>query len=47
MGKGNGGQVLKYNKNHSKSFWNKVKTFIPEYNKNKNWLRKNGYLLWL
>jgi predicted metal-dependent hydrolase len=32
-------------KNHSKSFWNKVRILIPDYKKQKNWLRKNEYLL--
>jgi len=32
-------------KNHTKSFWNKVKMLLPEYQKHKNWLKKNGYLL--
>ena len=31
--------------NHSKSFWNKVKMLMPNYEKYKNWLKKNGHLL--
>ncbi len=31
--------------NHSKSFWNKVKMVMPDYEKHKNWLKKNGHLL--
>jgi len=34
-----------YEKNHSKAFWNVVKTLNPEYKKHKDWLKKNGYLL--
>ena len=32
-------------KNHSKNFWNKVKMLIPDYQKHKEWLKKNGHLL--
>ncbi len=32
-------------KNHTKSFWNKVKVLMPDYEKHKDWLKKNGYLL--
>jgi len=32
-------------KNHTKSFWNKVKILMPDYEKHKDWLRKNSYLL--
>jgi len=32
-------------KNHSRSFWNKVQLIIPDYEKHRNWLKKNGYLL--
>ena len=32
-------------KNHSKSFWDKVQFFMPDYKMQKNWLKKNGYLL--
>lgn len=32
-------------RNHSKAFWNKVKLLMPNYEKHKDWLRKNGYLL--
>lgn len=32
-------------KNHSKSFWDKVQFFMPDYKVQKNWLKKNGYLL--
>ncbi|RLI77359.1 M48 family peptidase [Archaeoglobales archaeon] len=32
-------------KNHTKSFWNKVKMLMPDYEKHRDWLKKNGYLL--
>ncbi len=32
-------------KNHSKSFWNKVRLLMPDYKSRRNWLRKNEYLL--
>ena len=32
-------------KNHARSFWNKVKMLMPNYEKHKDWLEKNGYLL--
>jgi len=32
-------------KNHSKSFWTKVKMLMPDYEKHKDWLKRNGYLL--
>jgi len=32
-------------KNHTKSFWNKVKMLMPDYEKHKEWIKKNGYLL--
>ncbi|MBE8540158.1 YgjP-like metallopeptidase domain-containing protein [Geoglobus acetivorans] len=32
-------------KNHSKTFWNKVKMLMPNYEKHKEWLKKNGHLL--
>lgn len=32
-------------KGHSKTFWNKVKVIIPEYEKHRNWLKENGHLL--
>ena len=32
-------------RNHAKSFWNKVKMLMPDYKKHKDWLKKNGYLL--
>lgn len=32
-------------KNHSKSFWNKVRLLLPDYKKHRDWLKKNGYLL--
>lgn len=32
-------------KNHTKSFWDKVKVLMPDYEKHKNWLKRNGYLL--
>jgi len=32
-------------KNHAKTFWSKVKILMPDYEKHKKWLKKNGYLL--
>lgn len=32
-------------KNHSKAFWNKIKMLMPDYEKHKEWLKKNSYLL--
>jgi len=32
-------------RNHAKSFWDKVKTLMPDYEIHSNWLLKNGYLL--
>ena len=32
-------------RNHTKSFWTKVKILMPDYEKYKHWLKKNGYLL--
>jgi len=32
-------------RNHTKVFWNKVKMLIPNYERYKDWLKKNGYLL--
>jgi predicted metal-dependent hydrolase len=32
-------------KNHSKAFWNKVRSLDPKYKEHKNWLKNNGYLL--
>ena len=32
-------------KNHSQTFWEKVMLFMPGYEEQKNWLKKNGYLL--
>jgi len=32
-------------KNHTKSFWDKVKMLMPDYEKHKRWLKKNSYLL--
>ena len=29
-------------KNHSKHFWNKVRTTIPDYNDRRAWLKLNG-----
>ncbi|MFQ5963427.1 MAG: M48 family metallopeptidase [Candidatus Scalinduaceae bacterium] len=34
-------------KNHSKRFWNKVKTMLPDYAQRKKWLNENGYLLFI
>ncbi|HOJ49494.1 MAG TPA: SprT family zinc-dependent metalloprotease [Spirochaetota bacterium] len=32
-------------KNHSKFFWNIVRILLPEYEKSKDWLKNNGYML--
>jgi predicted metal-dependent hydrolase len=32
-------------KNHSKKFWKKVHSIMPDYKIQRNWLKKNGYLL--
>jgi len=32
-------------RNHTKFFWTKVKMLIPDYEKYKEWLKENGYLL--
>jgi len=32
-------------KNHTKAFWAKVKMLMPDYERHKDWLKKNGYLL--
>jgi len=32
-------------KNHSKSFWDKVKTILPDYKQQVQWLRINGHML--
>ena len=32
-------------KNHAKSFWNKVKILMPDYEKHRDWLKKKSYLL--
>ncbi len=32
-------------RNHSKSFWEKVRMIYPEYEKYHDWLKENGYLL--
>jgi len=32
-------------KNHSQKFWTKVQSILPDYNLQKDWLKKNGYLL--
>jgi hypothetical protein len=34
-------------KNHSRSFWNMVHFLLPKYKKQREWLKKNGYLLQL
>lgn len=31
--------------NHSKKYWNTVKSVLPDYEKRKNWLKDNGYML--
>lgn len=32
-------------KNHSKEYWNLLKTLMPDYEKKKEWLRVNGKML--
>jgi hypothetical protein len=32
-------------KNHTKAFWDKVKMLMPDYEKHKDWLKRNSYLL--
>ncbi len=32
-------------KNHSKAFWNKVKTMLPDYGQYRKWLKENTHLL--
>lgn len=32
-------------KNHSKKFWDKVKVMMPDYEKQRRWLKENEYLL--
>lgn len=32
-------------KNHSRKFWAEVKNLIPDYKKDEQWLKDNGYLL--
>jgi predicted metal-dependent hydrolase len=32
-------------KNHSESFWTKVKVLMPDYQKHHQWLKENGHLL--
>jgi len=32
-------------KNHSKAFWTKVASIMPDYKSHKDWLRHNGFLL--
>jgi predicted metal-dependent hydrolase len=34
-------------KNHSNKFWNHLETVLPDYRKQKSWLRENGHLLQL
>jgi len=34
-------------KNHAKTFWNKVKMLMPDYEKYEEWLKRNGYLFHL
>ncbi len=31
--------------NHSKRFWNKVASIMPDYKRHRDWLKKNGHLL--
>ncbi len=32
-------------KNHSKKFWSDVKLLMPNYKTQRQWLKKNGYIL--
>jgi predicted metal-dependent hydrolase len=32
-------------KNHSKRFWAKVRTILPDFRQRIDWLEENGYLL--
>lgn len=32
-------------KNHSKEYWNLLRTMMPDYEKKKEWLRVNGKML--
>jgi predicted metal-dependent hydrolase len=32
-------------KNHSRDFWNRVKTVFPDYEQSRKWLKQNGYTL--
>ena len=32
-------------KNHSRRFWNHVKILMPDYERNKDWLKNNGHIL--
>lgn len=34
-------------KNHSKNFWNKVESILPDYKERHNWLKKNGVRLYI
>jgi len=34
-------------KNHSRTFWSKVKSIMPDYRQRYDWLKRNGYLLTL
>lgn len=34
-------------RNHAKSFWDKVKMLMPDFESRRNWLKSNGYLLTL
>jgi predicted metal-dependent hydrolase len=33
-------------KNHSKRFWDLMETLLPDYRRQKQWLRENGHMLW-
>lgn len=32
-------------RNHSRSFWNRVESILPDYRKSKRWLKDNGHLI--
>ena len=32
-------------RNHGRSFWDKVKMLMPDHKKQRDWLKRNGYLL--
>lgn len=32
-------------KNHSRIFWNKIRTIFPDYKERVKWLKENGHLM--